>query len=379
MSTTKLYFATNRRHKGSDRWKPKRYGKNFSDDGRQNLRFGELTVNADDAKVNNFLAEKIHNRIGNGEDLADYLTRQAKRANISAYDDPTTRTSEKVPYEEHSSVAMFRDLKANMEKVADVVIYIHGFNVSWEKSVGSALALQYMLNKRTETDSNQKHVIVVLFSWPSDGNMKPYVAYFNDRDDAEGSGLSVGRGLLKLRDFLATLLMKATDERNRLCNQEIHLLCHSMGNYVLQNAVKKLIEDECKNHLPRLFQHIFLCAADVDDDVLEINQHLARLKEMCKYISIYYNTGDVAMYIADYTKFQPERLGHSGCAHLSMMHNKIHQIDCSHIVNGFTEHSYYLWATVNNDIRLSILGVPFNDNNRSRKQSASQPNIWEMI
>ena len=51
MSNTSLFFATNRGHQGSDRWKPKNYGKTFSKDGMQNLRFGELTLTVDDGEV----------------------------------------------------------------------------------------------------------------------------------------------------------------------------------------------------------------------------------------------------------------------------------------------------------------------------------------
>lgn len=35
-----IYLATNRCHEGDDRWHPVRYGKVFSSDGMENLRFG---------------------------------------------------------------------------------------------------------------------------------------------------------------------------------------------------------------------------------------------------------------------------------------------------------------------------------------------------
>ncbi|MBL7995151.1 hypothetical protein JNM05_07235, partial [bacterium] len=49
MSERILYYATNRKHEGN-RWKPTGYGTKFSDDGLENLRFGKVTVNADEAK-----------------------------------------------------------------------------------------------------------------------------------------------------------------------------------------------------------------------------------------------------------------------------------------------------------------------------------------
>lgn len=37
-----LFYATNRNYLGKNQWKPKGYGKSFSSDGHENLRFGEL-------------------------------------------------------------------------------------------------------------------------------------------------------------------------------------------------------------------------------------------------------------------------------------------------------------------------------------------------
>jgi len=50
-----------------------------------------------------------------------------------------------------------------------------------------------------------------LFTWPSDGQALPYVSYKSDRSDAKGSGYAIGRGFLKLRDFLVRL----RDEEDR--------------------------------------------------------------------------------------------------------------------------------------------------------------------
>jgi esterase/lipase superfamily enzyme len=162
------------------------------------------------------------------------------------------------------SQAAFSDIQGIMFKNTDVLIYIHGFNVSWVDAVGSALSLQEMLNHSPEGDPKQ-HVQVVLFSWPSDGMALPFVSYKSDRSEAAGSGNAVGRGILKVRDFLASL--RRSEEE--LCKQDLHLLCHSMGNYLLQNALTRCDAFTPGNALPRLFEHIFLCSPDVDDTALE--------------------------------------------------------------------------------------------------------------
>ncbi len=364
MSTETIFFATNRRHEGKNRWNPKRYSGDFSANGYENLRFGQLTVNVDDKKKSSCLSK------GDGEKLSAHITKQAAKANISAYNDLSREKD--IAESKLASTEAFKDIKKRMEKSNDVVIYIHGYSVSWEAAVGGALALQMMLNRKNKG----KGVMVVLFTWPSDGSKLPW-AYKNDRDDAVDSGKAFGRGVLKLRDFLGKLMVKARKGEDQLCNQEIHLICHSMGNYVLQNTLTKLIEhhkEHYEGYSLRIFENIFLCAPDIDEDVLEPDKPMGRLNEICKNVTVYYNTGDVAMYFSDYTKGNPDRLGNAGAARLQVLHNRIHQVDCSSIVSGLVEHSYYLWDIVNDDIRYSIEGKAFDDDVRNRK--LKEKNVW---
>ena len=365
-----LFFATNRNHEGKNRWAPTGYGKNFSSDGHYNLRFGKLNVTAKDGDVKAFLKKDFGGgRTGDGEGLSGHLTKLAKKAKITAYKDETAVANEPIDPKANSSTHMFLDVKQEMEKANDVVIFIHGYNVTWEAAVGSALSLQLMLNRSKKAD--EKGVLVVLFSWPSDGSMMPFAAYKSDRSDARDSAQAIGRGLLKLRDFLGMLSPKSDDKTWQPCGQKIHLVCHSMGNYVMQNALGKLEGYANGNLMSRLFENVFLCAADVDDDVMEKEGKMSRIHELCSHLSIYYNNGDVALHISDYTKGNPQRLGQTGIARPQLVHNKIHQIDCSAIITGATEHSYYLWATVNDDISMTMSGLSFDDAERRRKRIAN--------
>lgn len=378
MKEEKLFFATNRNHKGDNRWSPNGYGKRFSGDGHENLRFGELTIEADDPTVQKSLNKKYRRgRVGDGEKLSKYLTKRAKEAKITAYEDNTSEATEEIAPDKNPSTRFFLNLKKEMMGSADVMIYIHGYNVCWEAAVGGALALQFMLNSHRQADD--KKVIVVLFSWPSDGSMMPFAAYRSDRCDARDSGRAVGRAFLKLRQFLATLRVEAKNDREKLCEHDLHLLCHSMGNYVLQKSLEsKLIGYSGGSALPRMFKHIFLCAPDVNDDALEGNNGLSRLHELASNVTIYYNQEDRALAISQHTKNHQERLGGAGNAHPALVHNKVHQVDCSDIVRGFVEHGYYLWATVNKDIWQSISAMSFDHTKRNRK-TTSQNREWVML
>jgi esterase/lipase superfamily enzyme len=381
MKTLTLFYATNRCHLGKDRWHPDGYGTKFSDDGAENLRFGKLTLSADEKKMEPFLSKDVGFGRGDGEGLAGYFNKLVSGAVIGAYEEKINpELSEKLQKTAKlGSLAMFSDLQDAMLKSCDVLIYIHGFNVSWADAVSSALALQEMLNHPESTEPAQQ-VLVVLFTWPSDGLALPFVSYKSDRTEASAAGCAVGRGFLKLRDFLHSLQAESRKKGGaQVCEQDIHLLCHSMGNYVLQNALPRIDQFTPGTSLPRLFEHIFLCSPDVDEDVLEAGHPMGSLHELARSVSLYHNRGDMAMYVSDYTKGNPERLGNAGAARPASLHNKVNQIDCTPVVKGFVEHSYYLSGSVNQDIRLSVAGLAHDDPLRLRKRSADFPNVWQMI
>lgn len=376
MTKLSLFYATNRCHDGANRFRPTGYGAKFSDDGAENLRFGTLTVEADEERIAQCMA--IHGEFGtgNGIELASYLAGQAKSATITAYEEvipDRTKEAEDQQGRVLGSEAMFADVKKAMEGNTDALVYVHGFNVKWHDAVGSALALQEALN-RTAARRSDERVVVILLTWPSEGLALPFVSYKSDRTEARASGYAFGRGFLKLRDFLAKVVKRGTE-----CGQDMHLLCHSMGNYVLQNAIDRLAEFS-PGALPRIFTNVFMCAPDVDDDVLEDGKPMARLPEIAGNVSIYSNREDKAMIISDYTKGNPERLGRAGPARPALLHRKVNEIDCTPVAQGldFVEHSYYLAGDVMDDIRQSIDGLPPGAGARRRVQSQQFPNVWTM-
>jgi esterase/lipase superfamily enzyme len=374
MSSLSLYYATNRGHEGQDRWRPRRYGAKFSADGAENLRFGKLTVEADPARMARHLTAAAAGGVGDGEKLGEYLTKQAKQADIRAFAEVLTEQTG----EENAklgSEALFAEVKGIMEKATDVLVFIHGFNVSWEEAVGSALALQAMLNQ-TDDGVTAQQTQVVLFTWPSDGQAMPWVSYKSDRTEGAASGYAAGRAFLKLRDFLASLRDRAG--KAELCGQDLHLLCHSMGNYVLQKALARMGEFTPGSKLPRMFEHVFLCAPDVDDQVLEPGGALGEVHELARWVTVYHNREDVAMRISDYTKGHPERLGGNGAARPMLLHNKVHQVDCTPVVSGLVEHSYYLSGLPNRDLRLSLSGCEPGDARRNRVRDRDLPNVWRL-
>lgn len=197
---------------------------------------------------------------------------------------------------------------------------------------------------------------MIVFTWPSNGEMIPFISYASDRRDAKDSGESGGRALLQLTDFLDNLT------RGKACRGRIHIVAHSMGNFVLRNALQALIK-RLPATPPTLFEQVLLIAADEDYDALELDFKLAPLSHLCKRIHVYYNPKDLALDISMDTKGNPRRLGSRGPRNSSAIPDSVILVDASTIARGgcddLSYHHYYLIsAEMAPDMAQSLQGVP---------------------
>lgn len=370
MADSTVYFATNRRHRGRDQWNPRSYGIEHSKTHAENLRFGKVTLSYDEERAQSFLDADCGFGTGQGDKLATFLKRKYSKRKITAFKESldamkSDRTQKKSQF---GSTRTFAELQEFMNNTSEVLVYVHGFSVDWWSAVASALSLQLMLNRH-----HKKQVMVFLFSWPSDGRKIPWWSYLSDRSDADKSGYAFGRGFLKLRDYL----VEARKANEPLCDGSIHLLCHSMGSYVLQCALERVCLYSAGGKPSQVFDQIFLCAPDISDDVFGIGKPMQRLPEAALNVTIYHNKGDLSMPLSDHTKGNTARLGWGGPSHSGDLGYRTHAVDCSQIVTGFIEHSYYLCGRVNDDIRQSIDQIAPNGTGRARSAvSNAGPNVW---
>lgn len=287
-----IYFVTNRAP--NRKLNPDDFGAGFSQVAADNLRFGRAV------------------RTGQGD------------ASIEVEPETLHRKEKNQVY---GSKKVFAELKASMAAGSDTLLFIHGYNVSFREALEAGFQLQEIYGTRRPLN-------VVVFSWPSDGSMMPLLAYRNDRTDARLSAPAFARGLAKLHALLEEI------GRDEACGGKIHLLCHSMGNYVLRNGIYEV--QKTLGGLPRLFDEIFLMAADEDHDAFEHDYKLLPLPELGRSVHVYFNRGDTALVISDKTKSNPTRLGSSGPRLPLTVPGNVDLVDCSEVVNGLLEHNYYL-------------------------------------
>lgn len=192
---------------------------------------------------------------------------------------------------------------------------------------------------------------VFCFSWPSQGKLD-LPSYKADRDAAVKSANAVADSLRKLFAVLTTLKANLP---------VLHIVAHSMGNFVLRNAVQLI---PVKERSKTLFESAFLMAADENYDALSKDKELRPLIKLAKKVPVYKNGGDFALTLSNLINGYP-RLGAWGPRDLSKLPMTVTSIDCSDVAstqgdNGETHygHQYYrLSPKVINDALQVLAGI----------------------
>lgn len=219
----------------------------------------------------------------------------------------------------------FLKLHADMtgDDGGDVLIFFHGFECDWPCGISNLRDMERQ--HINAAGSKIKHIIG--FSWPSEGDL---LKYHQDELIAQASGNTAGHCFKLLIEFFSTHFPPSQNVIEP-CNRKIHLICHSMGNQVLQNMIASINFQS----IPYLgvFEEIILVAADIDNDAFEkdADKTLYSLNNMCRRVHIYCNRADSALLISDSTKHHFKRLGMDGPANLNVLPSHIYVIDTTDV------------------------------------------------
>jgi esterase/lipase superfamily enzyme len=121
----------------------------------------------------------------------------------------------------------------------DAVIFVHGYNVSFENAAVRAAQIGFDLSVKGA---------MAFFSWPSRGALKGYSA---DEATIEASEPFIAEFI---EDFVA-----------RSGAEKVHIIAHSMGNRGVLRAIDR-IANKAQKRTAVLIGQIILAAADVDAD-----------------------------------------------------------------------------------------------------------------
>lgn len=198
-------------------------------------------------------------------------------------------------------------LKLDNTNQKDILIFIHGFNVSFASAIRRTAQLSYDLKFKG---------VSLTYSWTSQGRTSNYM---KDEESVQYT-----------TPYLVTFLKDVIKNRGRA---NIHILAHSMGTRALTYALKEL---SFEYHKPQ-FKNIILAAPDIDADVFASNLYPYILKTTQK-ITIYTNSEDTALQ-ASHTLHGGKRLGEGG-KNISVFRDMV-TIDATGVDTSMLAHSYF--------------------------------------
>jgi esterase/lipase superfamily enzyme len=168
--------------------------------------------------------------------------------------------------------AVSKHIKDRKSFKEHAIVFVHGFNVTFESALYRLAQLTYDLG-----DNDEPFGSAFLFSWPSAGQLQDYIY---DSDSAR-SELAV-EGLVSFLRLVA--------ERSGV--KHVHVVAHSMGNVPTLQALDRLAKAGMKD---RLAQIVF-AAPDVDKTDFETVAQ--RILPTSKGFTLYASSKDVALIAA---------------------------------------------------------------------------------
>lgn len=314
------------------------------EEARDNLRYGTVTFDAD--KADDLKDFKIHIF----PEPSDNVLNTFRETGVV----PGTRElpSRKVFKEIYNAgVAADKKSKANKsgESMAHTLVFIHGFKADLKIALNTVKEL----HNRYVVPADSPIQNIVLFTWPAKANI---LKYRNDARDAVKSGYALARSYASMKEFFRRTFV--TDKQKQ-CNQKIHLMCHSMGNRVLESMITSLNDMDVE--VTSTFGEILLVASDIDYDALEQPKPMYRLLDVGERVHVYYHNKDQALGISELTKNAFNRLGRWGAKNSLGLPDDVYQADVTTIKddkglqNRVVHHWYYTNSkTVVKDI-ISVL------------------------
>lgn len=254
----------------------------------------------------------------------------------------------------------------------DILVVIHGFQYRLRDSIEHMQALDRLYVSTAGSTVGD----MVYVSWPSDGSLSAS-AYRSDRRDAKDTGIVLARVLEKAQAYYSSRSV------GEACRRRVILMCHSMGNLVLERTVAAVDEDT----LDKLFSDAVLLNADVDWSGFEPGRAFDRFTQLASRTHIYINRDDDAL-AKSHQRFNDEqRLGWRGPRNLLALPPEVFVVDTT-TANAFDgdvpvrerllDHWGYLYRpTVVKDV-LAVVRGEDEDDIAGRQASQKYPRYFSI-
>ena len=243
-----------------------------------------------------------------------------------------------------------------------VSIFIHGYNNNWIDAVHRYESLNAKL-----FEGGDGLGLCILFSWPSNGAT---LDYYPDRMDAHKCAPDLSEVLNELYDWLLGKQNDAIKDRTKSCRAKTSVIAHSMGNYVLQNAMQYTWTRKHQPMLVALVNQLLMVAADVDNDLFKSGEETDKsdgdaIANLTYRVTALYTGRDPVLGMSAGLKhFGKRRLGRSGLDYSYPIPDNVWNVDCTSLISegANTIHSSYFEESKTLELmKLILKGVDRND------------------
>jgi len=234
------------------------------------------------------------------------------------------------------------------EDNGNIIVYIHGYNIDFEKSCRRSAVFQRALGLDDR---------LLLFSWPADGNMLKYTW---DEADLVWS-------VPHMAEFFEDLVEKSG-------NGKLDIVAHSLG---ARGAVQALVRLAYREQAGPLLNELVLIAPDIDADIFR--HELPLLQGMAKRITVYVSENDKALKLSNEVHGYP-RLGEAG-DNLTIVEG-VETVDISFIsIRRLSGHLYHLFnKEVIEDLKLLLHdGTPAERRPGLKKLEHDGLEYWQLL
>ena len=234
----------------------------------------------------------------------------------------------------------------------EMLVFIHGYNVTFENALRRTAQLAYDL---------QFSGPAVAYTWPAQDSVARYLIAQSNVDWSKPH----------LVQFL-------TELASRSGAQKIHVIVHSLGNRIFAHAVDAMMT---ANPTQRpIFHTVVMAAADID--VAEFKQLALKMKQSTESLTLYVSATDKALK-ASKTLASYSRVG-QGVPPTPVLIAGIDTVDATDVDNGFfwsIDHSYFgdsssvlgdLWQLIRCDWRVTQRDGVKSDGDRD-------PRLWRLV
>ena len=233
---------------------------------------------------------------------------------------------------------------ARHEEQKHVGLLVHGYNNDWQDA-----ARRYEQVASTLFDGPNGLGLCVLFTWPSNGRPTDYLA---DRADARRCAGDLADVLYALYEWLLGKQQAAAKDPAQACRAKVSVIAHSMGNYLLQNAMHAAWTRANQPLLVSLVNQCLMVSADVDNDIFGSGEAQSGgdgegIANLSYRVTALYTGRDAVLGVSAGLKhFGKRRLGRSGLDGSLPKPDNVWQVDCTTLIpdGASSVHSAYFEA-----------------------------------